>query len=275
MNRINTMNRTGSVLTDEQLRIAAPSIFATQPWHAMSDRYAFIPTSDVVTKLRGEGFQPVAATQSATRIEGKGAFTKHVIRFRDMRQGDAPVVRRLGMLFAELVLTNSHDGASVYQLDAGLFRLICLNGMTVADHTVAPIKVRHTGNADGIINATYEVVEQFPKVLDSVERFSQLRLAAPAREAYAAAALTLKYDDAAPIAPAALLAPRRMDDAEPTLWNTYNTVQEHLVKGGDRGRTQAASHRRVKTRAVTGIAEDSRLNKALWTLTEKMQELAG
>jgi hypothetical protein len=36
-----------------------------------------------------------------------------------------------------------------------------------------------------------------------------------------------------------VIAPRRREDDEPTLWNTLNTVQERLVNGGDRYRTEA------------------------------------
>ena len=161
------MIRTEQPMTNDQLRAAAPSIFAMQPWHAMSDRYTFIPTSAVVDRMREEGFQPVAAMQSRTRIAGKGEFTKHVVRFRDMRAGSAPATRALGVVYPELVLTNSHDGASAYKLDAGLFRLVCTNGMVVSDGEFAQINVRHSGSADGIIEASYQVVEQFPKVIDS------------------------------------------------------------------------------------------------------------
>ena len=31
-------------MTNDQLRAFAPSIFATEPWHKMSGKYAFIPT---------------------------------------------------------------------------------------------------------------------------------------------------------------------------------------------------------------------------------------
>lgn len=64
-----------AVLSNDQLMKAAPSIFATQPWHAMSEKYFFIPTIDIVNKMRGEGFQPYSAMQSVTRIPGKGDFT--------------------------------------------------------------------------------------------------------------------------------------------------------------------------------------------------------
>jgi len=267
-----SITRGNAPLTNDQLMRIAPSIFAVQPWEKMSARYTFIPTIQIVEKMRDEGFVPVAATQSRTRIEGKQDFTKHLLRFRDIRNGDAPAIRTLGTIYPELVLTNSHDGASAYKIDAGLFRLACTNGMVVCDASISQMNVRHSGSADGIIEASYEIVEQFPKVLESVEQFSQLRLSQPQREAFATAALQLKYDDAAPVTPAQVVAPRRAADADPTLWNTLNTVQEKLINGGDRGRNRETL-RRVRTRPVNGITENTRLNKALWTLTEEMRKL--
>lgn len=260
-------------LTNDQLVRMAPSIFAQQPWERMSDRYTFIPTIQIVEKMRAEGFAPFAATQSRTRIEGKQDFTKHMIRFRDVRQNE-PAIRTLGTIYPELVLTNAHDGGSAYKLDAGLFRLVCLNGMVVCDSTINQMNVRHTGSADGIIEASYEIVEQFPRVLESVEQFSQLRLSAGQREAFGKAALELRYDesDVAPVSVQQVVQPRRTADSDPTLWNTFNVVQEHLVQGGLRGRN-VETRRRLKTRAVTGISENTRLNKALWTLTSEMQKL--
>src|SRR5450432_848596 len=186
-----------------------------------SARYAFIPTIQVVEKMRTEGFVPVAATQSRTRIADKQDFTKHMIRFRDIRHGETPAIRTLGEIYPELVLTNSHDGASAYKLDAGLFRLVCLNGMVVSDGTVSQI------------NVTYSIVEEFPKVLESVEQFSQLRLNEGQRTAFATAALELRYDvGEAPITPAQVIRTRRTADAGTSLWNTFNAAQENLVAGG-------------------------------------------
>ena len=122
-------------LTNEQLQRYAPSVFAREPWQGMSSKYTFIPTIKIVDKMRTEGFQPVAVSQSHTRIPGKQDFTKHMIRFQDRRQSNAPAIRQLGQIYPELVLVNSHDGASAYKLDAGLFRLVCLNGMVVSAGT--------------------------------------------------------------------------------------------------------------------------------------------
>lgn len=250
-----------------------PSIFATEAWSGMSSRYTFIPTIQVVDRMRSEGFAPVAAMQSRSRVEGREDFTKHLIRFRDVRNGNAPAIRSLGQIYPELVLTNAHDGKSAYKLDAGLFRLVCLNGMVVSAGTVSQMNVRHSGSADGIIDATYELVDQFPKVLDSVEQFSQLRLSAPQRNAFATAALQLRYDEGeAPITADQVIQPRRIEDRDSTLWNTLNSAQEALTSGGVHGRNPE-TRRRLTTRPVVGITENTRLNKALWTLAEEMRKL--
>lgn len=261
-------------LSNEQLFRCAPSIFATQPWSGMSARYTFIPTIQIVDKMRAEGFQPFSATQAKSRIAGKGDFTKHLIRFRDVRQGDRPAIQALGGLYPEIILTNSHDGASCYRVDAGVFRMVCINGLVCGDSMGEQMKVRHSGSADGIIEASYSIVEEFPKVLESVESFSTLRLTDGQRNAYAEAALQLRYDEEtpAPIQSAQLVRPRRAADIDPTLWNTFNTVQENLTQGGLRGQNPE-TRRRLHTRAVTGISENTKLNKALWTLTEEMRKL--
>ncbi|EKL3980400.1 DUF945 domain-containing protein, partial [Morganella morganii] len=49
--------------------------------------------------------------------------------------------------------------------------------------------------------------------------------------------------------------------------------QENLIKGGLSGRTTKG--KRSRTRAVTAIDGDIRLNKALWVMTEKMYEHFG
>ena len=57
------------ILTDDEVRQRAPSVFAEAPHETRSQRYAYIPTVSVLTALRKEGFQPVFAAQSKTRDE--------------------------------------------------------------------------------------------------------------------------------------------------------------------------------------------------------------
>jgi hypothetical protein len=90
----------------------------------MSEKYRFFPTAQVVEGLMQEGFAVVRAQQSRSRIEGKGEYTKHLLRFRHASQAESAVQSTV----PEIVLINSHDGSSAYHLSLGLYRVICTNG---------------------------------------------------------------------------------------------------------------------------------------------------
>lgn len=262
------------ILSNEDIRRKAPSVFATAPWHAVSSKYAFIPTSNIVDALRNEGFMPVQAAQSRTRIAGKGEFTKHMLRFR--RENDVRNI--VGDEIPELVLVNSHDRSSSYQLSAGIFRLICSNGMTVKSHDMGDICVYHSGNIrDQVIEGSYRIIEEMPRVLEQIDALKSIQLDRPSTMAYAKAALELRWpsDEAgnstAPITPEAIVLPRRSADTTNDLWTTFNRVQENFIKGGLRG--TGSTGKRLKTRAINSVNEDLRMNKALWLLTEEMAKL--
>src|SRR5438309_1834188 len=102
-------------LTLDMIRRTAPSVFAERPWDTMSERYRFFPTVHVVEGLMAQGFLPVRAQQSRSRIEGKGAYTKHMLRFRHASMAD----RAVASTVPEIVIVNSHDGTSAYHLSLG------------------------------------------------------------------------------------------------------------------------------------------------------------
>ena len=78
--------RSTSPLGEEQMRLAAPSIFAAGKHVSRSERYAYIPTIEVLRGLQNEGFQPFMVAQGKSRTEGKAEFTKHMIRMRHAAQ---------------------------------------------------------------------------------------------------------------------------------------------------------------------------------------------
>jgi hypothetical protein len=264
-----TSTALAATLDDDTLRRSAPSIFATTPWDRMSGRYRFVPTIEVVGMLRDKGFQPVRAEQSRTRIPGKGDFTRHMLRFR---HSDFLSPITVGAEIPELVLTNSHDGTSAYRFMAGIFRLVCKNGMVVQSADYGSVSVRHSGGSDfhdRIIDATFQIMDDAPKTLEKINAWKQIELTPPQRTALATAARELKDNKA--ITPAQLLTPRRSEDRKTDLWTTASVVQEHILRGGDRGR--GTTGRRMTTRPVKSVGEDLRLNRALWTLTERLAEL--
>ena len=105
-------------LTDDALQTAAPSVFADGKHTSRSDRYTYIPTIEVLNGLRKEGFEAFEVRQGGSRDNEKRGFTKHMLRLR--QRGD----REIGDSVRELILLNSHDGTSSYQLMSGLFRMV-------------------------------------------------------------------------------------------------------------------------------------------------------
>ena len=254
-------------LSDDQIRAVAPSIFADAPHGSRSERYAYIPTATVLTKLRQEGFEPFMVCQTRVRNEDRREFTKHMIRMRHASQIN-------GSEANEIILLNSHDGTSSYQMLAGMFRFVCHNGL-VCGETTADIRVPHKGDVAGeVIEGAYEVLQGFEQVQASRDAMRVITLETGEEEILARSALALKYDDPtrpAPVAESQLLAPRRFDDRRPDLWSVFNRIQENMVKGGLTART--SNGRRQRTREVQGIDQNLRLNRALWMLADGMRQL--
>ena len=74
-----------------------------------------------------------------------------------------------------------------------------------------------------------------------------------------------------------LLNPRRYGDGAKDLWTSLNTIQENITQGGqrDRSRRRADGSRMPKSRAIKGIDEDLKLNKALWHMAEVLRNNGG
>lgn len=270
----------GRAMTEGELRRAAPSIFAMTAHESRSERFQPIPTIEVLRGLMAEGFMPVGAKQSSSRVEGKANFTKHLIRLRRI---DEDKVYKVGDTVCEILLKNANDGTSAYDLMAGLFRVRCLNSLVAQCGTIDSVKVRHSGDVGSkVIEGTYQVLKQAERTLAATQDWGTVMLNRDEKAILADAAHLIRFGDsegeiATPIKPEQLLIPRRHDDRSDDLWTTWNVAQENVIKGGLRGvgRDDLGRPRRVTTRAVTGIDQDIKLNKALWLLGERMAQLKG
>lgn len=265
-------------LTDEQLLASAPSIFADAAHESRSSRYAHIPTIKVVEGMRSHGFLPMLAMQSRVRDNstGRQEFTKHMIRFRHADYSNQLTV---GDTFPEVIMVNSHDGTSSYQLNAGLFRLVCANGMVAAQGDLAAVRVQHTGEAvRQVIDASFRVLDDSRKALDISTKWKQKLLTETEQYALAVGAHHLRFADAhgnvdTPIKPEQLLRPRRTADASADLWTTFNRVQENVIRGGLRAwdrNGDGGKVRKATTREVKGIDGNVTLNRALWKMAEAL-----
>ncbi|MFM0369069.1 DUF932 domain-containing protein [Paraburkholderia aspalathi] len=263
------MLRSDSPLSDDQIRRVAPSIFADGKHESRSERYTYIPTIDVLRGLRNEGFQPFMACQTRVRHDDRREYTKHMLRLRhaDQITGDEA---------NEIVLLNSHDGTSSYQMLAGVLRFVCQNGMVAGD-SVRDIRVPHKGNiVQNVINGAFDVLDGFDLIREQKDGMRDVALDRAEQNAFARSALALRYDPTdteapAPVTESQLLAPRRFEDRRDDLWTVFNRVQENLTKGGLHGRSRTG--RSMSTRPISGIDQNVKLNRALWMLADAMRQM--
>lgn len=260
--------RSSTPLSDSQINGVAPSIFAVDAHESRSSKYTYIPTVDVLRGLRKEGFQPFMAAQTCVRRQDRRDFTKHMLRLRHANQIN-------GSEANEIVLLNSHDGTSSYQMLAGMFRFVCANGM-VCGEIGSDIRIPHKGNVvNEVIEGAFKVLDSFEVAEQQCEGMKSISLSPGARKTFARAALVLKYDNetgaAPPVTEDQLLTPRRAEDCAPNLWTTFNRVQENMVRGGLPSRT--ATGRSTTTRPVQAIDTSIKLNRALWVLADGMRKL--
>ena len=262
-------------LDEDQMRRAAPSIFAPDKHASRSERYTYIPTIEVLRGLRKEGFEPFMVAQSKSRIEGKTEFTKHLVRMRHAGQVTTKPEAN------EIVLINSHDGASAYQMLAGMFRYVCCNGLVVGD-VANDIRVPHRGNVqDNVIEGACRVLDDFEAAESSADAMKSLQLDAREEVAFATAALALRFGartvdeggghQPAPITAEQLIEARRPEDLGHSLWAIFQRTQENATRGGQPGRS--AQGRRLQTRPIVNIDRSVSLNRALWLLAEEMRKL--
>ena len=168
--------------------------------------------------------------------------------------------------------------------------MICTNGMIVFDKKFGELSIPHKGNVvDKVIEGSFEILDHARHSLDTVDRWSSLRLTDGEQNLFAAAAHNLRFADAeghveTPITAGQLLTPRRSEDREAGQWSrpaqdlytTLNVVQENVIRGGltaRRPNTPEGRGRLTTTREIRGIDQDVKLNRALWQLAEGMAAL--
>ena len=264
---MNAFNR--PALTELDLHNRAPSVFATEAHHSRSERFVPVPTIHIVRGLVREGWLVTSAQQQKTRVADKAPFTKHMLRFRRLDSRELAV----GDNLLELVLVNANDGAARYQLDAGIFRVACMNGMIVKSKDFGGVRVRHTGDAvRQVIEGSHEVLKSANKALTAPQDWSKIQLSERERFAFAKGAAVERWgidennNVLAPVGPDDLLRPRRTADTGRDLWSTFNVLQENVTMGGQDGRT--ASGRRHTTRQIRGIDQSMTVNRGLWQMAE-------
>ena len=251
-------------ISKDQIRKQAPSIFTAQGAPGTSDKYAHIPTDKIIDDMSALGWSVVDAKEVRAR-KGVG-FQKHLVVFRNpevvINGSDGDTV------FPQILLTNSHDGKNAFTFTAGLFRMICENGLVIATEQFEDVKMRHMGYTfEDLQKNIREMVARLPLTVESMNTMKQIELGEEQALEFAKKALETRFDELQmtriKVDLKDLLAPTRREDKGSDLWSVFNVVQEKLLGGG----FDYISGTKVrKARRVKNFKQDQKINQDLFSL---------
>lgn len=266
MAQFNTF-RSNIALSRGQIFRHAPSVFATDPHESRSTRYRPVATVEILDALANEGFFPFSVAQQRVRDAGRREYAKHMLRMRHVTNEPCGFAANDGGTVPEIILVNSFDGSSSFQLIAGMFRFVCANGLMIGD-TTAEVRIPHSGRiVDQAVDGTYKIAASFDAVLGVKDQLQSVLMPADVRMEFALQAAKIRFGnatdgwdrDATFMMQRSLLRYRRTEDAANDAWSVFNRVQENLMKGGS---MLPGTGRRA--RRIEAIDSDLSVNRKLW-----------
>lgn len=263
-------------LTREEIKKQAPSIFTTSKFNKTSDKYVHIPTDRIIDDMESMGWGVSSAVE--VRARRNVGFQKHMITFRNpevvIEGKDGDVV------FPQILVSNSHDGKNSFQFTAGLFRLVCSNGLVIATEEFESKKIRHMGYSfEEVQKVVAELVEQLPVTIEVMNKFKQTTLSDEQKVELAKKAIATRFSKKDrenidviknyQIDIDEVLKPTRVEDEGNDLWNVFNVLQEKVIDG-DFEYVSGVTMR--KARRIKNFKQDMKLNKELYEIASQFVE---
>jgi hypothetical protein len=251
-------------LTGDEIKQRANSIFTTSAAPTVSDKFTHIPTYKVIEDMEQLGWGVVDAKQVKAR---KGAgYQKHLVVFRNpevvINGADGDTV------FPQILLTNSNDGKNAFTFTAGLFRLICENGLVISTQEFESVRIRHMGYTfEELQNQVRVMVEQLPLTVESMNKMKQVQLNEEQAKMLAKKALTTRFTeeqvDNIKVDLNELLKPTRDEDKGTDLWSVFNVIQEKILEGNF---NYISGIKQRKARKVKNFKQDIEINQKLFAM---------
>ena len=248
----------------EELKEIAPSIFTTKGAESTSDKYTHIPTDRVITDMELLGWKVVDAKEVKAR-ENVG-FQKHLVVFRNP---DVVINGEDGdTVYPQVLLTNSHDGKNSFQFTAGLFRMICENGLVIATDTFEDVKIRHMGYDFSTLQDTIkEMVENLPLTVEAMNKMKEVELEEEQMFDLAKSFLDIRVEGTENTfnnqAIEEVLEAQRSEDEGNMLWEVFNRVQENIIEGNFEYFTKSGKKRQA--RVIKNFKQDQEVNKKMFS----------
>ena len=255
-------------LTKDQIRNSSPLVFADAPTNPdVSNKYLFVNTETIIDDLDKLGWKPVQAAQRKARKKEGTIFSKHMVAFQNP---DIKITSQDGDdAYPRILLTNSHDGMQAFKFSVGIFRLVCSNGLVVADEQFSDFKIKHKGYTFAELrNVVRKAVEDLPNRVQVMNDMKNRILTEDEKRKMALDAMLiragvkeLQYDEETITD---ILDPKRDADKGDDLWRVFNVIQEKITQGDFHAALTGAKVRKV--RKIKSFEKDMKVNKELFKL---------
>lgn len=259
-------------LTKDQIRNSSPLVFADTPTNPdVSNKYLFVNTETIIDDLEKLGWLPVQAAQRKARKKEGTIFSKHMVAFQNP---DIKITSKDGDdAFPRILLTNSHDGMQAFKFSVGIFRLVCSNGLVVADEQFSDFKIKHKGYTfEELRNVVRQAVEDLPNRVQVMNDMKNRILTEDEKRKMALDAMLiragvkeLQYDEETIDD---ILDPKREADKGDDLWRVFNVIQEKITQGDFHAALTGAKVRKV--RKIKSFEKDMKVNKELFKLASAL-----
>ena len=276
-------------LSKDELREIAPSIFSTKPSPEVSKKYSHIPTDRLIDDMELLGWNVIDAKEVNARTKGTKGYQKHLVVFRNddivinqmpnniVESSTSPTGYRrtngtfakknpIDTVFPQILLTNSHDGKNAFTFTAGLFRMICENGLVISTNEFEKVSIRHMGyDFEELQKQVTEMVEQLPLTVESMNKMIDTQMNQKMIMDFAKDMLAVRFPEdelkRITIDMDEFITPVRPEDKGDDLWSVFNTIQEKIIEG-DFDYTVGTKHR--KARQIKNFKQDMDLNSKMF-----------
>ena len=265
-------------LSTDEIKAAAPVIFAGGPTREVSERYVYADTPTIINDMDKLGWKVRQVGQRKARKEATD-FSPHFVRFAN------PDYRIKGnggdYSFPEVVMKNRYDGLGAVEFMAGVFRLVCSNGMVIATQSFGEYKLNHRGYSfDEMRKLVGDRVVSIEEQVQVMNQMKDTDLMKEQQRELAMQGLLIRGQVSKKeegkfrgkvdlLTLDEILTPERNEDKGNDLWNTFNVVQEKMVNGGFY--TQLGLNTKIrKVRAIKSFEQDLSLNKQLFSAAQEL-----
>ena len=248
-------------MTESEIREVAPSVYAEEPSGHVSEKYTFIPTTQVIEDMENLGWKVYSAEQRTARTRVRNNHTKHLLRFRNERLDTI-----LGC-YPEITLTNSHDGRNAFQFYVGLYRPEDKSSFVIRHSSLDGLRIKHQWyTLDEVRSVTQKVVDHLPILIEQVELLDNTVITTAEQRQYVLKAMMTRWGKDYPdILTQVVMNPVRGKNV--TLWNAFNNIQDKILNGGIT--YTLPSKRKQTVRAITNVDLKIKINEDLWEVTQE------